>query len=686
MPKVVRTVAQGIVACVAMTFSMDAPCQDTATRPTDADSGSSYLLRQSTLWYDRWISGLFTHATATLDIDKDGDLDAFVAPGDGQNARMPARIMVNQGNGTFADGTASRLSNAQPGIFHARKALVGDYNHDGWPDVFIAGHGYDAPPFAGEYPQLFLSNGDGTLRYDAQLSGLVGFDHAAASGDIDRNGSVDILVVQQGSPYVLLNDGLGNFSKNTSLLPAELLWKNYFSSELVDVDRDGWLDLLIGGHEFENAPTTLYWGSQGGWSANRKYVFPAVADKGIVLDFAAEDIDGDGMRDLVADRSGQTPFYSGRSFQILRQVSPRQFADETGARITMDTGQGWIDYFRLQDIDDDQDPDLLIDDKHRTFDGAYAWVNDGHGVFTPYAGAVSPLPALSIDPAAIVEGDNGQTFLQFTIRSTQPVIGSTLVRVETRDGTAIVGSDYQGISVPVQIYPGQSSATVGLTVFSDTDVEPNESIAATLVQPTGATIRQRQARGTIVNDDLAALSIADASITEGAVGTRTLRFVVSLGQPMHAPVRFDVATGNASATAGSDYVATVQAGRTLDAGRTAQAVEIAVLGDAATEPDETFTVTLSNLVGAAAGRLVATGTIGNDDGAPSTPVQFATAAPIVRALRTADPAASPSCTELASRVAAIETQVAKDSLGERSGIARIVLLEARAARARCKAL
>jgi serine/threonine-protein kinase len=62
------------------------------------------------------------------------------------------------------------------------------------------------------------------------------------------------------------------------------------------------------------------------------------------------------------------------------------------------------------------------------------------------------------------------------------------------------------------------------------------------------------------------IAIADASVSEGNSGTRQLSFTVSLSQAAAGPVLFDVATANGSATAGSDYVALDQAGRSIAAG------------------------------------------------------------------------------------------------------------------------
>jgi hypothetical protein len=667
-----------LLACL---LAAPALAQDTATDPTDADAGSSYALRHSTLWFDRYTPGKFTHAVALADFNKDGRIDALLGSGNGLNERTPVRILMNQGGGVFADQTATRISNAQPGLVHARKALVGDYNHDGWPDVFLVGHGYDQPPFPGEEPQLFMSNGDGTLRYDNQLQALVGFHHAAASGDIDGNGSVDILVVQQGGPFVLVNDGQGNFTKNTSMLPAELLYKNHFTGEMFDLDRDGAIDVVLGGHEFEGAQSVVYWGERGGrFDASRKTVFPEWIGKGIVMDFAADDIDGDGLRDIVLDRTGSSPFYSGRAFQVLRQVENRQFADETGTRITMDGSQGWIDFIRLQDIDGDQDPDLFVDDGHGVFNGQYAWTNNGSGVFAPYTGAIAPAPSLRILPGAVAEGEGGSVWMPMVIRSSQPVVASVLVSFRTHSGTATVGEDYEGHASSAQIFPGNSQVATGFQVFGDTAVEGDESVTMTIGDAyiEGATIARGSAVATIVNDDLATLSIGDASVVEGAAGRTTLRFEVRLSAPMNVPVRFDVASASGTAASGTDFVAVAQAGRTLDAGRTSQVVNVDVLGDATVESDEAFTITLSNVSGALAGDLVATGTILSDDAAAATAVAARAAT------RGLAPAASGGgCARAAADIANLETQVASGRLAEATGIVRIAALERRAARLGC---
>jgi hypothetical protein len=84
------------------------------------------------------------------------------------------------------------------------------------------------------------------------------------------------------------------------------------------------------------------------------------------------------------------------------------------------------------------------------------------------------------------------------------------------------------------------------------------------------------------------------------------------------------ATADASATAGSDYLAATGT-VTFAAGQTSATITVLVLGDTLHEPDETFTVVLSSPVGLTIGTGTATVTITNDDAAPVMPTVSLTA-------------------------------------------------------------
>jgi hypothetical protein len=106
-------------------------------------------------------------------------------------------------------------------------------------------------------------------------------------------------------------------------------------------------------------------------------------------------------------------------------------------------------------------------------------------------------------------------------------------------------------------------------------------------------------------------SIAGASAPEGNASS-TLSFALTLSASTPLPVSISYATANGTATAPADFTA-ANGTVTFAPGETSKTIQVTVVGDAVYEPDETFTVGLSNPVNATIGTGSATGTIQNDD-------------------------------------------------------------------------
>lgn len=319
------------------------------------------------------------HAVAYGDFDGDGDEDFFVAPllWPPEPVGLPVEMYLNDGTGVFHVSDDIFVGRV-PRLVHARKALSGDFNGDGRLDIFVAATGLDLPPFSGESFLLLVSSGN-RLRQVRDLDHLVGRFHGAASGDIDRDGDLDIFVTDTQQAFLLLNDGAGNFQYDVSAVPLTLTQRQVHTVELIDVDDDGWPDLLIGGHEHQDAPTLIYWGdSSGTYHDARRTVLPAVEVQGVVVDIDAEDLDGDGNREIVLSRTGSDPFYEGYYIQIVGNRGGRQFADETSERIMdgADPHGRWLDWIRLQDVNDDGHLDIFIDSQSNH---GMTWLNDGSG-------------------------------------------------------------------------------------------------------------------------------------------------------------------------------------------------------------------------------------------------------------------------------------------------------------------
>jgi hypothetical protein len=202
-----------------------------------------------------------------LDFDRDGWLDLFVGNyvrydvANDIDCRGPAgtadyctpqvyqpiagHLYRNRGHGRFADVAIGAGVATEYGP--ALGSSAADFNNDGWIDLYVANDG--------TANQLWLNQRNGTFRNGALLAGVavnaggrpegsMGVD----AGDFDNDGDEDLIVTNlfgEGS-VLYVNDGLGTFEDRGSasgLRTASLRYTG-FGTGWVDVDNDGWLDVL----------------------------------------------------------------------------------------------------------------------------------------------------------------------------------------------------------------------------------------------------------------------------------------------------------------------------------------------------------------------------------------------------------------------------------------------------------
>lgn len=243
-----------------------------------------------------------------------------------------------------------------------------------------------------------------------------------------------------------------------------------------------------------------------------------------------------------------------------------------------------------------------------------ATIADGQGVGT-ILDDDAILPTMTIGDVIVTEGNSGTTDATFTVTLSQASLQQVTVQYSTQNGTATAGSDYLAASnLTLAIPAGQTSGTIKITIVGDTINEPNETFFVNLSNPTGATIADAQALGTILNDDgVPSLSINDASVTEGNSGTANATFTVTMSQASNVQVTVQYATADGTAKAPGDYTAIVPSVLTFAPGVTSRTVTVQVNGDTLFEQNETFFVNLSNAVNATIADNQGQGTILNDD-------------------------------------------------------------------------
>lgn len=234
-----------------------------------------------------------------------------------------------------------------------------------------------------------------------------------------------------------------------------------------------------------------------------------------------------------------------------------------------------------------------------------------------------PLPTISIEDAAQVEGNANTANLLFTVRLSVLSGRAVSVNYASSNGTAAAGGDYSAVQGTLTIPAGQLTATIAVPIHGDLTLETSETFFLSLSDPLNATLLRDQATGIIQTDDLPTISILDTSPSVSEGGTTAVNLVVSLSATPLEPVTIAwetaEATGAKAARAGSDYTS-ASGTLTFAAGTTELTqkirVDTLVVDDLLDEPDETFWVKLSSAAGAIIGNGQRWVTIKDNDPSP----------------------------------------------------------------------
>ena len=248
-----------IVASSAGLFAVAAGENANQLRYFRNEGDGTFTERTTEAGLDGLVSGLHViHA----DYDNDGSLDLLVLRGAWLDTGHPNSLLRNNGDGTFTDVTeAAGLLMPAP----TQAAAWGDYDNDGWVDLFIGNESRVPPGGAGAaasgggsvYPsRLFRNNRDGTFTDVATEAGVavVGFVKGAVWGDYDNDGRLDLYVtrLRPDEPNLLLhNEGPGpggTWSFRDAAAEAGVEGPPVsFPTWFFDYDNDGWEDLFVSG-------------------------------------------------------------------------------------------------------------------------------------------------------------------------------------------------------------------------------------------------------------------------------------------------------------------------------------------------------------------------------------------------------------------------------------------------------
>jgi hypothetical protein len=328
----------------------------------------------------RWSTGC-----AFVDYDRDGHLDLFVsnylafdpktAPDPGTNPYCQYRGLAvncgpkgmqgevnalyhNNGDGTFTD-VSEKSGVTRPSGYYGLGVLTGDFDNDGWPDIFVAD---DVTPSI-----LFHNNHDGTFTDIAVLSGCA-YDGngkamsgmGVAAGDYDCNGFLDILRTNFSGETPSLYHNNGNSIFNDVTYEAGIAKYDQFvgwGCGFLDPDNDGWLDIFYcNGHvypELESAqlevrylePCVVYRNLQNGRFEDVSHrAGDCITRPSRSMGCAFGDFDNDGDVDILINKMNDYPSLlrcdrTNRNHWIkVRLIGTKSNRSGVGARIKCLTG------------------------------------------------------------------------------------------------------------------------------------------------------------------------------------------------------------------------------------------------------------------------------------------------------------------------------------------------------------
>ena len=218
--------------------------------------------------------------------------------------------------------------------------------------------------------------------------------------------------------------------------------------------------------------------------------------------------------------------------------------------------------------------------------------------------------SIVLSPAVIsqAEGTGGTTAYTFTVNRTggdaiSQSVGWTVTALAGPGTQPASADDFVGGAFPsgvLVIGNGEASRTITVAVVADASGELNERFALNIsaLSP-GLTVVSGSAQGVIQNDDTSLAVVAtSASQTEGNSGTRTYSFAIqrSGNTSISSSVNWLVQGDSPNPTSAADFAGGIapSGSVTFAPGETSKTITVAIAGDIAVEPDETFQVALIN--------------------------------------------------------------------------------------------
>lgn len=335
--------------------------------------------------YDDLVIGLFRHTTIPSYSGREYDPSGSIKP-----------VILFYDTNIDSYKINEQLQSVLQAHHHPRQAMISDFDGDGRNDLFIQGHGYDDAPF-GEQNSLILNKTNGFLDVTNTLPQFSDFSHGLVTADFDKNGKLDLLVLNNrteaqtkcekysgftdchyNSPklsesYVLFNNGLSGLSKGVLNIPDSVINfattsadpdKRLYVGHSADFNKDSWADIIVSDHRHMYIMESI--GGTGNLATAQIIDPPVALQSCLYTPFSAItslDIDDDGQEEIVGSQSCDL---GTAYFRVLKRVDGRwvdRTIDLVGSQSVNAAlsakNDGWCYKFELSDLNYDGKLDLI---------------------------------------------------------------------------------------------------------------------------------------------------------------------------------------------------------------------------------------------------------------------------------------------------------------------------------------
>ncbi len=338
---------------------------------------------------------------AFLDYDQDGYIDLYVCSGtympgisSGEKPKIlpENHLYHNNADGTFEDVTKKA---GVGGPFYSMGVTVGDFNNDGYPDLYLSNYGPNV---------LFKNNGNGTFTDITKKAGVAGNELSIGATwlDYDNDGLLDLYVgnyvdfdpnykyyyAPDGFPGPMAydsekdvlyhNKGNGHFEDVTEKMGIVDIDGRAMGVGAADIDDDGWVDIYVANDHTLNY---LWHNEKGkgfkdmGTMSGTAFSQAGEATVSMSVDFA--DFNGDSLLDLFVSDDSYCSLYKNEGNGVFTDLSNASGISNSAAQFV-----GWSSSFG--DYDNDGDADIFKTNgalKHLYGHEDQLFENMGNGLF-----------------------------------------------------------------------------------------------------------------------------------------------------------------------------------------------------------------------------------------------------------------------------------------------------------------